>query len=225
MSVVLGRPRRAKAPDPPGTTAVILAGGASSRFGSPKGLAPLRGRPLVRWVAESAGAAAGHVVVVLAPGADETPWREAIGATATSDRFRVVHDEDRHHGPVAGVAAALPNVGTAFTFLLGADMPLVRPDLLLGLMERLVGHDAVAFHLEGWWQPLPALWRTASLREATEAARADGIGSLHEVLDRVDARPLGPEFLRLFAATGLELASVNTQADLERFARHIGRGA
>lgn len=208
--------RRTKtAPVPAETTALIMAGGASSRFGTPKGLAQLGGKPLVTWVATAAGAVARETAVVLEPGAPHEPWRDAVGATNVEATFSIVHDERLHGGPVAGLGAVASRVETPFTFILAVDMPLVRPDLLLGLMERLSGHDAVAFHIDGWWRPFPALWRTASLQEALSLAHVRSVQSMQGLLDLLDSRPLGKEFLSLFSTDGEELSSINTQDDLQ----------
>lgn len=206
--------RKPETPRPGNTTALILAGGASSRFGSDKGLAVLDGRPLVSWVATAAAAVARRSVLVLTPGASHEPWREAVGGTNAEAALSIVHDDVVHQGPVSGLHAAAPHIETPFVMILAVDMPLVRPDLLAGLMQRLSGHDAVAFHLEGWWRPLPSLWRTDSLGEALSRARSSGVHSLRGLSDILDTRPLGEEFLHLFSDDGFELKSINTPDDL-----------
>lgn len=211
-------PRRKVLPRPDNTTAVVLAGGASSRFGAPKALAALRAEPLVRWVARLAATSSRETLLSIADDADAEAWLHAIGpapTTAKAASLRHVVDHERHAGPVAGLRSALREVGTRFTLVLAVDMPLVPPPMVLGLMERLAGHDAVCFHLEGYWRPMPALWRTVSLAEALQVAQEDGLNSMQEVLDRVDARPLGPEYLHLFDPDGSTLRSINTRADLE----------
>ena len=63
----------------------MLAAGAARRFGSPKGLADYRGRPLIRHVVESVSTAiatrgpASAVTVVLGP--EPEPLREALSGT------------------------------------------------------------------------------------------------------------------------------------------------
>lgn len=223
--------RKRQVAGPGNTCAVILAGGRSERFGQTKGLTELQGRPMVRWVAQVAAAVSAHTVLVLAPDMAETRWRAAIGQTDPArptkkdkkqvSSLDVVHDPAPHRGPVAGVGAALPKVDQPFTLLLPTDMPLLRPDLLLGLHERISGHDAVAYHLEGWWRPFPSLWRTDGLAMALRRADQQGIQSLRGLLDLLDARPLGPEFLSLFGADVSTLSSINTQEDLDAAAARL----
>ena len=60
-----GRPRM--------TSAIVLAGGASTRFGGDKLRATLDGRPLLDHALEAVGAIANPVVVVIAPDAAVAP--------------------------------------------------------------------------------------------------------------------------------------------------------
>ena len=60
------------------TAAVILAAGASTRFGSPKQLARIGGRTLVEQVVATARAAGlDPIVAVLPPGIDAPPTRSS----------------------------------------------------------------------------------------------------------------------------------------------------
>ena len=222
--------RRKEEPTPANTTAVILAGGAAERFGAPKGLATLAGRPMVRWSAQLAAAVSNQTILVLAPGEDEAKWRHAVGqgrpvVPPTGKKrpasLHVVHDKVAHQGPAAGVQAALEVVRDPFVLLFGVDMPMLRPDLVLGFTDRLVGHDAVAYHLDGWWRPLPSLWKRSGLALAAKRADDQAIHSLHGMLDLVDARPLGPEFLSLFGANADMLKSINTRDDLAAAEREL----
>lgn len=52
-------------PSQPGLFAVVLAGGASTRFGSPKALIQLAGTPVLHWAVSNAARAAGSAVGVV----------------------------------------------------------------------------------------------------------------------------------------------------------------
>ncbi|HEY5628207.1 MAG TPA: NTP transferase domain-containing protein, partial [Candidatus Limnocylindrales bacterium] len=84
-----------------GLAAIVLAGGASSRFGGDKMAALLDARPILHHALAAAAEVAGTVVVVLAPGADTT------SLPAGRSRLVVAHDPETHQGPLAGLAAGL----------------------------------------------------------------------------------------------------------------------
>jgi molybdenum cofactor cytidylyltransferase len=116
------------------TVGLVLAAGASRRFGSPKLIAPLDGRPLLQHALDSLAAAGlRDVVVVLG---DEAPSIET--AIAWRDERRVVNPR-----PGDGLASSL-RVGldaavevpeaTAVLVVLG-DQPAIRGDVIAAVVD------------------------------------------------------------------------------------------
>lgn len=97
----------------PKIVAVVLAGGASSRFGSDKLAASLDGRPLLHHALEAVGAVVDRIVVVIAP---EAPVPSIPDGLAS--RVVVARDTAAHAGPLAGMGAGLA------TLLATADTPV-----------------------------------------------------------------------------------------------------
>jgi len=117
--------------------AVLLAAGASRRFGSPKMLADVSGEPLVRRVARSFGAAGfGDVVVVLAPGAREVAAAlDGLGVLlATNPR----PEDGMLSSAQAGLAALPAGVRAAIT---PADLPGLTAPVLSRLLAALPAED------------------------------------------------------------------------------------
>ena len=107
--------------------AVILAGGASHRYGQPKQLLTWNGKPFIRWCVEaSIQAGLDPVIVVLGANA------EAIRPALTNLPVKIVDNPDWDEGKSSslrvGVQSLPPETGAAI-FLL-ADQPQVTPELL-----------------------------------------------------------------------------------------------
>jgi len=102
-------------------TGVVLAAGASTRFGGLKLAAKYRGKPLVRWAVESAKEALGEVYAVLGYAADEV--RRAAGP---ADGF--IYNPWWRLGLSTSVKAAVSALidRRCLVFMLG-DMPEVSP--------------------------------------------------------------------------------------------------
>jgi molybdenum cofactor cytidylyltransferase len=119
-----------------GVTAIVLAAGQGTRFGSePKMLAHLRGKPLVRHVAEAAVASSLRPCIVV------TGHRAAEVERALRDLPLLVVFNAAYAGGLstslkAGFAA-LPPETEAGLVLLG-DMPLVAPSLIDHLAKAWV---------------------------------------------------------------------------------------
>ncbi len=104
-----------------GDAVVILAAGASKRFGSPKQLALWRGRPLIRHAIEEALAVRSNVIAVL--GAHAPRVEQAIFNLPC----RRIYAEGWQRGPGASIkaaVAALPKMTTRALISL-VDLPLV----------------------------------------------------------------------------------------------------
>jgi molybdenum cofactor cytidylyltransferase len=112
---------------------ILLAGGASSRFGQPKMLLPWRGKTLIRQVAETA-LAAGLNPLVVVTGAVDLPVREVLAGLPVI----IVHNAEWQQGQSTSIRTgigALPNNAGAAAFLL-ADQPFVTAELLGELVRR-----------------------------------------------------------------------------------------
>jgi molybdenum cofactor cytidylyltransferase len=86
-------------------SALLLAAGASRRFGAPKLLQVLNGKPVVRWSADSLVGVADEIVVVAAP--DNDALRQALdGVTA-----RIVVNARAAEGMATSLACGIAALG------------------------------------------------------------------------------------------------------------------
>lgn len=149
-------------------TGVVLAGGKSTRFGSDKASALLRGRPLLQWVLDAVGAASEAVVVVKARG-------QVLPAVACPVPWVVVEDIYEAQGPLAGLVAGFERVQTPLAFATSCDSPLLAPTLVSHLAGLAGEADIVCPEVGGRHQPLAAIYRPASclpaFRRSVESGR------------------------------------------------------
>ncbi len=137
-----------------GLTAVVLAGGKSSRFGSDKASALLRGRPLLQWVLDAVGQASEAIVVVKARG-------QVLPPVTSTVPLMVVEDLYEGQGPLAGLVAAFEAVHTPLAFATSCDSPLTEPALIRYLVSRAGDADVVCPLVGDHPQPLVAVYRVA----------------------------------------------------------------
>lgn len=183
------------------TTAVVLCGGESRRFGSDKTRADFGGVSVLDALLTSLPSE----WAVLCVGPERPTPRTGV---------RWTREDPPGGGPVAGLAAALRVVESPVTVLLGGDMPYAGPVAarLAAELADVPGCDAVAgVDGEGRVQPLLAAYRTAALRAVVPQEPAGT--PLRRLLDglRVETRPV-PEQASL---------DVDTPADLEAARRRL----
>jgi molybdopterin-guanine dinucleotide biosynthesis protein A len=153
------------------TAAIVLAGGRSTRMGTPKAQLEWHGSTLLRRaVGVVARAVDGPVVVVRAPGQQLPELPAGVESTA---------DGRPDRGPLEGLAAGLRALGTRAdaVYLTGVDAPFLHPAFVRCVLARLGPDDDVALpHAGGFAQPLAAAYRAATVTPALEEllAAADG---------------------------------------------------
>src|SRR3954452_16647493 len=150
------------------TAGIVLAGGRSSRMGSPKAALEWHGSTLQRRVTGIVGRAVdGPVVVVRAPGQELPPL--------TAD-VEVVEDAREGRGPLEGLAAGLAALeGRARTaYVSSTDVPLVHPAFVRAVTAALDESVDVALPIvNGYPQPLAAAYRVTLRPLVDELLAAD----------------------------------------------------
>ncbi len=185
--------------DPSRTVGLVLAAGTASRFGAPKAIAPLEGRPLLQHVLDAAaGLDLAGVVLVLGHAADAVA--EAIDPRGAA----IVRNPD----PEAGLASSLrvglaelaerhPQAEAALVLL--GDQPFVRSEVVRALLGAAPapGRSIVVPCYAGGGGPNPALLLRSAwpLAAALEGDRGMGpvIAARPELVAEVDVPGDNPD--------------------------------
>ncbi|MBR8840252.1 MAG: molybdenum cofactor guanylyltransferase [Stigonema ocellatum SAG 48.90 = DSM 106950] len=154
-------------------TAIVLAGGRSSRMGQDKALIPIQGVPMLQLVCRVAESCADTVYVV-------TPWQERYEhlLLPKSQFIREVSLSVETSGPLVGFIQGLAHVQTEWVLLLACDLPKLRVEVLQDWTTRLdsIGDEAMAalaHHTKGW-EPLCGFYRRRCLPTLMEFINEGG---------------------------------------------------
>ena len=184
---------------------IVLAGGRSSRMGTPKAALEWHGSTLLRRVTGIVGRAVdGPVVVVRAPAQDLPKLPEPI---------RVVEDAREGRGPLQGIAAGLAYMRERadVCFVSSVDVPLLHPLFVRRVVEALdADTDVVLPEAQGHRHPLAAAYRTALVDEVEALIAADRMKPAF-LFERCRVKRLGDADLlrdRGLATADPELASL-----------------
>ncbi|MBI2781191.1 MAG: molybdenum cofactor guanylyltransferase [Chloroflexi bacterium] len=199
----------------PGVTAIVLAGGRSSRFGGPKLEAELGGATLLERAIRAVASVADEIVVAGSP----SPVAVEVGGRP----IRLVADAQPFAGPMAALAGALRGTESALAIVVGGDMPALVPAVLATMLLRLASDDGLDAVLlanpvedSAARQVLPLAVRVAAASAAAATAMDAGDRSLGRFVDRVRSMEIpSAEWLALDPA-GRTLLDVDLPADLER---------
>lgn len=168
-------------------TGVLLVGGASTRFGSPKALARIDGETLAERAWRLLGEACAE--------------RIAVGkrADALDLPFELVDDDCEVRAPIAGIVAGLRAATHDYVAVVPVDLPFLTAASIATLTAAC--RDA-ATPPSG---PLPGVYRRSTL-PSFEQALAQGEFRLRDVLARLD--------VAIVELDEAELANVNEPSDL-----------
>ena len=173
-------------------TAILMAGGKSSRMGRDKAWLDYHGRPLWQAQLEKLGFAREILISVR-----ETTF------TGKPPGYRVVHDEVNGKGPLAGLHAGLKAATFDRVLVLAVDMPEMTTGYLRGLVENTTPEVGLAPEAGGFYQGLAAVYprRTLPLLEEILSGTDTSFQNLcRQAIAQgfQKARPISPEEQFLF---------------------------
>lgn len=139
-------------------SAVILAGGKSTRMGRDKAFLEIGGQTLL----------ARQLQLVSAAGAAEIFISGRIGVDYSCFSCRVLADTLLEGGPLAGIASALAAMTTPLLLVLAVDLPNMDAHFLGDLLVKSAGGIGIIPRVAGQMEPLVATYpRTAHPLAAT----------------------------------------------------------
>ncbi len=188
-------------------TAIILAGGKSSRFGESKALQVIGGKSVIQRVVDSLSAVCAPIIVATAHG-------EAVPCSSTAEIVTVA-DIYPAGGALAGIHSALTASRTCRAVVVGCDMPFLSIGLLRHMCRISSAYDAVVPRVDDNVEPLCAVYSRNCL------------GPIRTLLDRhelrvdtlfsmVKVRYVGKDEIDRFDPEHLGFFNINSRADLEK---------
>lgn len=183
---------------------IVLAGGASSRFGASKLLLEYEGKTFVKRIAETA-LFAGLDPVIVVTGKDDAALRKALADVSV----KIVHNERWMDGQSTSVKAGLgelPSTCGGAIFLLG-DQPQISSEFIQALVERHSrSSSAVVASLVGGKRSNPVLFDRSTF---PDFSLLEGDAGGRQLLPKYDVN-----YLEWF--DGKMLIDVDTVEDYQR---------
>jgi molybdopterin-guanine dinucleotide biosynthesis protein A len=136
-------------------SAIILAGGSSTRMNGDKGLKELGGEALVNRVIRRVSVLVDEVLLVV--GSEEQ--REAYSKVVDEDVTLLV-DLYSDGSPLVGAITGLKHAKGEYAFMAACDMPFISDEVVETLFNEGEGYDGAVFQWPNEWiEPLLAVYR------------------------------------------------------------------
>jgi molybdopterin-guanine dinucleotide biosynthesis protein A len=139
------------------STAIIVAGGKSSRMGTNKLLLKINGKPIIQKVTDLC----------------KSVFRRTILITNTPENYKFLNiemfaDIYRNLGPLAGIHSGLLNTETERNFIVSADMPFINKEIIEFLFRLNSLKQIVLPSSENKTQPLCGIYKKNCIKYAEE---------------------------------------------------------
>jgi molybdopterin-guanine dinucleotide biosynthesis protein A len=141
-------------------TAIILAGGKSSRMGgSDKALLPVNGIPMIQHITDQLSGEFRQILI----GAGDTEKYAFLG-------HPVISDQQKDMGPLMGILSCLEASAHDINFVTGCDIPVMNMELIRQMITMAGEFDIVMpRHGEDQYEPLFAVYRKTCVEYARNA--------------------------------------------------------
>ncbi|MGH7873384.1 MAG: molybdenum cofactor guanylyltransferase [Candidatus Binatia bacterium] len=184
-------------------SAIILAGGKSSRMGRAKALLEFDGEPLVAHLVRGLKMLFDDIVVVASPGQELPP----LAAT-------LARDEVAYQGPVGGIYYGLNAARGEVCFVTSCDVAFLNPPLISYLVAQIAEHDIVVPYWEERFQPLHAVYRRSVLPLLAGQLERGELRPIY-LFDKVRTLKVSADEIRRRDPEGLSFLNMNTPADYQ----------
>ena len=147
-------------------SAIILAGGSSSRFGEDKALVSLAGKPLIKYVLDIAKRITEEQLIVVSSSDKLKDFKKILGSETNvmTDNFSY-----NIHAPLIGAITGFKNVKGEYSLLLPCDTPFISREILDLIIELRGNRSAVIPRWpNGYIEPLQAIYHTGIALETAE---------------------------------------------------------
>ena len=186
-------------------SAILLAGGKSSRMGQDKAMLSFQGMTLLEWQVKKLQNL-GIEDIMLSGSRQETAG------------IRAVPDEFPGRGPLSGLHACMKAAARPDCLVLSVDVPLAPPPALAELVRvhRAAGEKVTLLRHGDKWEPLLGVYQSGLFRQAERILRGEHT-AVRRLLDET-----GFQLVDWPHDEGLFL-NCNTPEDYERLCRLAGR--
>jgi molybdopterin-guanine dinucleotide biosynthesis protein A len=194
-------------------SAIILAGGFSSRFGQDKGLLQLANKPLIKHVLDAISTLVDEKMVIASSKVQAKNYAKVSGSDVN-----VLIDVDDAQSPLVGALTGFKEAHGRYALLLSCDTPFVSNDVISLLFELCINRYAVIPRWpNGYIEPLQAVYCAKPAYEAAKSVLSEGKLNLRSMVDKLRGvryvstlvlQQIDPELRTFF--------NINTPLDLKK---------
>ena len=194
-------------------TAVILAGGKSTRMGFDKQLLKIDERRLIDNLRNKLNKTFDEIIVVT----NKSEYYLGFSDKITKD---IIVGK----GPLSGIHVGLVEANSHYVYFVACDMPNINMEYIDYMMKELENLEvkACVTRYGKWIEPFNAFYSKDMIWDI-EQHLLQGARSVNSLLDKLEVHYIEEEMARTFSPNWDMFLNLNTKEDLEYFLKIIGR--
>ena len=195
------------------TSAIILAGGFSKRFGQDKGLIRLAGKPLILHVLDRVQKIVNETLVVVSSEGQRDAFKPSV-----KSKTKVIMDNYSLRSPLVGALTGFENAFGEYSLLLPCDTPFVSKEIASLLLDLCINRSAVIPRWPNRYiEPLQAVYHTKSALTASKTAYKENKLDLRSMIANLrGVRYISTLVLQQLDPKLMTFFNVNTPEDLKK---------
>ena len=200
-------------------TAIILAGGFSSRFGSDKGLLKIENKPLIVHVVDTVSSIVEEILIIT----NSEKRIKTYSKEVLNSKVKFTLDLYNGIGPLAGALSGFSYAKGKYSLLIPFDAPFMSKKILLLLFKSCKNKSAVIpkwpnNHIE----PLHAVYNTKEAYNAAKNAISQEETKVRALIQRLNnVQYISTEFIQKYDSQLQTFLNINTPSDLTKAKKHF----
>lgn len=182
--------------------AIVLAGGKSSRFGSDKAFAKVRGIAIIE-----------YLLLLLSPLFNRVIIVSNLVEKYERYNVKIVSDKVTGTGPLGGIYSGLVESDLEKNFVIACDMPLVSLNLIKHMLS-FDGYDAVIPKIDEKVEPLCAVYSKNSISEIEKQITMGDL-KVRNLYKKIKTKYLEEEEIKNYDPELKSFFNVNLREDLK----------
>lgn len=183
-------------------TAVILAGGKSSRMKFDKQFLNIKGVRLIDYLIDKLKLEFEEIIIV-------TNKKEFY----KDYKIKIVSDEIKDKGPLSGIHIGLKEASSEYVYFIACDMPIVNLEYINYMKNIITDADACVTKSQNHIEPLNSFYNKSIINKIEEYIDNDR-RSLFSFINSIDSMYIDEGKAREFSPNWDMFKNLNTQEDL-----------
>ncbi len=185
-----------------GITAIILAGGKSTRMKEDKGLVFFKGKMLAQHIIDSLNTITNNIIIITS------------NAGYKQFGYPCIEDEMKEKGPLGGIYTGLINSSAIKNLVVGCDMPFLSRNIFRGLINNCEGTDALLAEHKDKVEPLCAIYDRNCISHLGSRLEQNQL-KITDALEGLKTRVISFDNEEWFM--GNEFANINSIEELNKY--------